>query len=190
MGCNIKDVYTRFNELKSTYENSGFKSIDNCIDKCTLVNGKQKVCLSLITTPEVVYTTGGKISGTSLEIVSYFYEHGFVCKTVRHNRYYHISHSFLTEDLSEFCAAKAKRNSRSASVLDSRYVTRRLNISKVSNKTIDYLKARANYKLPASWDSFSISDVYYSYDSLLNNQVLVVVAKNSNTGKTSAVYLH
>lgn len=190
MGCSIKDVYNRFNELKSTYELNGFKSIDCCIDKCTLVNGKQKVCLSLITTPEVVFTESSKVNGTSLEIVSYFYEHGAVCKTVRHNRYYHISHNFLTENLSEFCAAKAKRNSRSALSLDRRYVTRRLNVSKVSNKTIDYLKTRVNYKLPASWDSFSISEIYYSYDSLLNSQVLVVVAKNSNTGKTSAVYLH
>lgn len=190
MGCNIKDVYNRFNEIKSTYECNGFKSIDHYIDKCTLVNGKQKVCLSLVTTPEVVFTESGKVSGTSLEIVSYFYEHGAVCKTVRHNRYYHISHNFLTEDISEFCAAKAKRNARSTSALGRRYVTHRLNVSKVSNKTIDYLKARVNYKLHVSRDSFSISDVYYSYDSLLNNQVLVVVAKNSNTGKTSAVYLH
>ena len=195
MGCTASQIHKRFNFIVSHYKNSGFTEVPcssvvnyglNSIFRSTSLireSDKQTVRVALDSRLEDIYELRYPVYTMNLNIDS------SIQKEISNKLFYNIRKDYYTENLQELIKARSISEKRFLDYRDGRIYTCHLDICKLSDKSINYLRSKIDAVINDSDRSndYEIVDVYFYY--VESYRQLVAVIKHSDRNCTEAIYL-
>lgn len=188
MECNINKVMAIYDSIINTYTNRGFKAkytFSTFSPSCTL--SKDDLSVKVI-----MNYTSEKIPGFEFSISCIKIQVQDVCGIISTvNTFYYLGDSGYTTELSKVKESRDKHLSRFLNMTSNSHSVTYLNVKKLPDRSINYLKSRIASRLKAEDRSndFKIINVYYTYSKQLTERELVVVIKHSDHFATEAFYL-
>lgn len=195
MGCTASQIHKQFNFIVSRYKNSGFTEVPcssvvnyglNSIFRSTSLireSDRQTVRVALDSRLEDIDELCYPVYTMSLNIDS------GIQKEISNKLFYNIRKDYYTENLQELIKARSISEKRFLDYRDGRICTCHLDICKLSDKSITYLRSKIDAAINDSDRSndYEIVDVYFYY--VESYRQLVAVIKHSDYNCTEAIYL-
>lgn len=195
MGYTIHQIQKQFNDVVDTYKAMLFEEVkcsstvdytSNGIYRSTVLKSSARDSVSVR-----VNLVSKHASLDGLDYKAYFidldadqYVYGQSKSTAHYNRFYCIDSNYYTLDFNEVKHAKDVRFKRYLNFRNNRCKTIRLNISKMSDRLVTYLRKAIDAELNNSTETYMLKDVYFNYTSLDRN--LVVIIKREDNDATEA----
>lgn len=195
MGYTIHQIQKQFNDVVDTYKAMLFEEVkcsstvdytSNGIYRSTVLKSSARDSVSVR-----VNLVSKHPSLDGLDYKAYFidldadqYVYGQSKSTAHYNRFYCIDSNYYTLDFNEVKHAKDVRFKRYLNFRNNRCKTIRLNISKMSDRLVTYLRKAIDAELNNSTETYMLKDVYFNYTSLDRN--LVVIIKREDNDATEA----
>ena len=195
MGYTIHQIQKQFNDVVDTYKAMLFEEVKcsstvdysvNSIYSSTVLKSSVRDSVSVR-----VNLVSNHESLDGLDYQTYFidlnsdqYVYGQSKSTAHYNRFYCIDSNYYTLDLNEVKHAKDVSFKRYLNFRNNRYKTIHLNISKMSDRLITYLRKAIDTELSDHAETYTLKDVYFNYTSL--DRKLVVIIKREDNDATEA----
>lgn len=195
MGYTIHQIQKQFNDVVDTYKAMLFEEV-----KCssTVVYSANSVYRSTVLKSSVRDSVSVRVNLVSnhasldgLDYKAYFidldadqYVYGQSKSTAHYNRFYCIDSNYYTLDLNEVKHAKDVRFKRYLNFRNNRCKTIHLNISKMSDRLVTYLRKAVDDEFNDHTKTYTLKDVYFNYTSL--DRKLVVIIKREDNDATEA----
>jgi hypothetical protein len=195
MGCTASQIHKQFNSIVSYYKNIGFTevpcssvvnySLNNIFRSTSLIreSDRQTVHVTLDSRLEDIDKSRYPVYTMNLNIDSSIH------KETSNKLFYNVRKDYYTESLQELIIARSTSEKRFLDHRDGRTYTCHLDICKLSDKTISYLRSKVDAAINDSDRSndYEIVDVYFYY--VESYRQLVAVIKHSDHNCTEAIYL-
>lgn len=195
MGYTIHQIQKQFNDVVDTYKAMLFEEVKcsstvdysvNSIYRSTVLKSSVRdsvsVRVNLVSNNESLYGLDYQTYFIDLNVDQHVY--GQSKSAAHYNRFYCIDSNYYTLDLNEVKHAKDVRFKRYLNFRNNRCKTIHLNISKMSDRLVTYLRKAIDAELNNSTKTYSLQDVYFNYTSLDRN--LVVIIKREDNDSTEA----
>lgn len=195
MGYTIHQIQKLFNDVVDTYKAMLFEEVkcsstvyhtSNGIYRSTVLKSSARDSVSVR-----VNLVSKHASLDGLDYQTYFidlnvdqYVYGQSKSTAHYNRFYGIDSNYYTLDFNEVKHAKDVRFKRYLNFRNNRCKTIHLNISKMSDRLVTYLRKAIDTELSDHTKTYILKDVYFNYTSLDRN--LVVIIKREDNDSTEA----
>ena len=195
MGYTIHQIQKQFNDVVDTYKAMLFEEVKcsstvnysvNSIYRSTVLKSQVRDSVSVR-----VNLVSKHPSLDGLDYQTYFidlnvdqYVYGQSKSTAHYNRFYCIGSNYYTLDLNEVKHAKDVSFKRYLNFRNNRCKTIHLNINKMSDRLITYLRKAIDTELSDHTKTYTLKDVYFNYTSL--DRKLVVIIKREDNDATEA----
>ena len=195
MGYTIHQIQKQFNVVVDTYKAMLFEEVkcsstvdytSNGIYRSTVLKSSARDSVSVR-----VNLVSNHESLDGLDYQTYFidlnsdqYVYGKSKSTAHYNRFYCIDSNYYTLDFNEVKHAKDVRFKRYLNFRNNRCKTIHLNISKMSDRLVTYLRKAIDTELSDHTKTYILKDVYFNYTSL--DRKLVVIIKREDNDATEA----
>ena len=195
MGYTMHQIQKRFNDVVDTYKAMLFEEVkrsstvdyySNGIYRSTTLKSSARDSVSVR-----VNLVSKHDSLDGLDYPAYFidldadqYVYGQSKSTAHYNRFYCIDSNYYTLDFNEVKHAKDVRLKRYINLRNNRCKTIHLNINKISDRLVTYLRNAIDAELSGSPKTYTLKDVYFNYTSL--DRKLVVIIKREDNDATEA----
>ena len=195
MGYTMHQIQKHFNDVVDTYKAMLFEEVKcsstvdytaNGIYRSTILKSSARDSVSVR-----VNLVSKHDSLDGLDYPAYFidldadqYVYGKSKSTAHYNRFYCIDSDYYTLDFNEVKHARDVRFKRSLNFRINRCKTIHLNISKMSDRLITYLRKAIDTELSVHTETYTLKDVYFNYTSL--DRKLVVIIKREDNDATEA----
>lgn len=195
MGYTIHQIQKQFNDVVDTYKDMLFEEVkcsstvyytSNGIYRSTVLKSSARDSVSVR-----VNLVSKHASLDGLDYQTYFidlnvdqYVYGQSKSTAHYDRFYCIDSNYYTLDFNEVKHAKDVRFKRYLNFRNNRCKTIHLNISKMSDRLVTYLRKAIDTELSDHTKTYILKDVYFNYTSLDRN--LVVIIKREDNDSTEA----
>lgn len=194
MGYTIHQIQKQFNDVVDTYKAMLFEEVKcsstvdysvNSIYRSTVLKSSVRDSVSVR-----VNLVSKHASLDGLDYKAYFidldadqYVYGKSKSTAHYNRFYCIDSNYYTLDFNEVKHARDVRFKRYLNFRN-RCKTIHLNISKMSDRLVTYLRKAIDTELSVHTETYILKDVYFNYTSL--KRKLVVIIKCEDNDATEA----
>ena len=195
MGYTMHQIQKRFNDVVDTYKAMLFEEVkrsstvdysSNGIYRSTVLKSSARdsvsVRVNLVSKHDSLDGLGYPTYFIDLNSDQYVY--GQSKSTAHYNRFYCIDSNYYTLDLNEVKHAKDVRFKRYLNFRNNRCKTIHLNISKMSDRLVTYLRDAIDAELSGSPKTYILKDVYFNYTSL--DRKLVIIIKHEGNDATEA----
>ena len=195
MGYTMHQIQKRFNDVVDTYKAMLFEEVkrsstvdysSNGIYRSTVLKSSARDSVSVR-----VNLVSKHDSLDGLDYPAYFidldadqYVYGQFKSTAHYNRFYCIDSNYYTLDFNEVKHAKDVRFKRYLNFRNNRCKTIHLNINKISDRLVTYLRDAIDAELSGSPKTYILKDVYFNYTSL--DRKLVIIIKHEGNDATEA----
>ena len=195
MGYTIYQIQKQFNDVVDTYKAMLFEEVKcsstvdyyaNGIYRSTVLKSPTRDSVSVR-----VNLASKHASFDGLDYKAYFidlyvdqYVYGQSKSTAHYNRFYCIDSNYYTLDFNEVKHARDVRFKRYLNFRNNRCKTIHLNISKMSDRLVTYLRKAIDTELSEHTKTYISKDVYFNYTSL--DRKLVVIIKREDNDATEA----
>lgn len=195
MGYTMHQIQKKFNDVVDTYKAMMFEEVkcsstvdysSNGIYRSTTLKSSARDSVSVR-----VNLVSKHDSLDGLDYPAYFidldadqYVYGQSKSTAHYNRFYCIDSNYYTLDFNEVKHAKDVRLKRYINLRNNRCKTIHLNINKISDRLVTYLRNVIDAELSGSPKTYILKDVYFNYTSL--DRKLVVIIKREDNDATEA----
>lgn len=195
MGYTIHKIQKQFNDVVDTYKAMLFEEVkcsstvdysSNGIYRSTVLKSSARDSVSVR-----VNLVSNHESLDGLDYPTYFIDlsadqcvYGQSKSTANYNRFYCIDSNYYTLDFNEVKHAKDVRFKRYLNFRNNRCKTIHLNINKMSDRLVTYLRKAIDAELNNSTETYMLKDVYFNYTSL--DRYLVVIIKREDNDATEA----
>ena len=195
MGYTIHQIQKHFNDVVDIYKAMLFEEVKcsstvdysaNGIYRSTILKSSARDSVSVR-----VNLVSKHDSLDGLDYPAYFidldadqYVYGKSKSTAHYNRFYCIDSNYYTLDFNEVKHAKDVSFKRYLIFRNNRCKTINLNISKMSDRLVTYLRKVIDAELSNSTKTYVLKDVYFNYTSL--DRKLVVIIKREDNDATEA----
>lgn len=195
MGYTIHQIQKQFNDVVDTYKAMLFEEVKcsstvdysvNSIYRSTVLKSSVRDSVSVR-----VNLVSNYDSLDGLDYPAYFidldadqYVYGKSKNTAHYNRFYCIDSNYYTLDFNEVKHAKDVRFKRYLNFRNNRCKTIHLNISKMSDRLVTYLRKAIDTELSVHTKTYTLKDVYFNYTPI--NRKLVVIIKCEDNDATEA----
>ena len=195
MGYTMHQIKKRFNDVVDTYKSMLFKEVKcsstvdytaNGIYRSTILKSSARDSVSVR-----VNLVSKHDSLDGLDYPAYFidldadqYVYGKSKSTAHYNRFYCIDSDYYTLDFNEVKRARDVSFKRYFNFRNNRCKTIHLNINKMSDRLVTYLRKAIDGELSNSTKTYALKDVYFNYTSL--DRTLVVIIKREDNDATEA----
>ena len=195
MGYTASQIHKQFNSIVSHYKNIGFTevpcssvvnySLNNIFRSISLIRepDRQTVRVALDSRLEDINELCYPVYIMNLNVDSNMQ------KEISNKLFYNVRKDYYTENLQELIRARSTSEKRFLDHREGHIYTCHLDICKLSDKTISYLRSKIDAAINDSDRSndYEIVDVYFYY--VESYRQLVVVIKHSDHNCTEAIYL-
>lgn len=195
MGYTIHQIQKQFNDVVDTYKAMLFEEV-KCLS--TVNYSVNSIYRSTVLKSQVRDSVSVRVNLVSkhpsldgLDYQTYFidlnvdqYVYGQSKSTAHYNRFYCIGSNYYTLDLNEVKHAKDVSFKRYLNFRNNRCKTIHLNINKMSDRLITYLRKAIDTELSDHTKTYTLKDVYFNYTSL--DRKLVVIIKREDNDATEA----
>ena len=195
MGYTIHQIQKQFNDVVDTYKTMLFEEVkcsstvdytSNGIYRSTALKSSVRdsvsVRVNLVSNHESLDGLDYKAYFIDLDADQYVY--GQSKSTAHYNRFYCIDSNYYTLDLNEVKRAKDVSFKRYLNFRNNRCKTIHLNISKMSDRLVTYLRKAIDTELSDHTKTYTLKDVYFNYTSL--DRKLVIIIKRKDNDATEA----
>ena len=195
MGYTMHQIQKRFNDVVDTYKAMLFEEVkrsstvdysSNGIYRSTTLKSSARDSVSVR-----VNLVSKHDSLDGLDYPTYFidldadqYVYGQSKSTAHYKRFYCIDSNYYTLDFNEVKHAKDISFKRYLSFRNNRCKTIHLNINKMSDRLVTYLRKAIGDEFSGSPKIYTLKDVYFNYTSL--DRKLVVIIKREDNDATEA----
>ena len=195
MGYTIHQIQKQFNDVVDTYKAMLFEEVKcsstvdysvNSIYRSTVLKSSVRDSVSVR-----VNLVSKHASLDGLDYKAYFidldadqYVYGQSKSTAHYNRFYCIDSDYYTLDFNEVKHARDVSLKRYINFRNNRCKTIHLNINKMSDRLITYLRKAIDTELSVHTETYTLKDVYFNYTSL--DRKLVVIIKREDNDATEA----
>ena len=195
MGYTMHQIQKCFNDVVDTYKSMLFEEVKcsstvdysaNGIYRSTILKSSARDSVSVR-----VNLVSKHDSLDGLDYPAYFidldadqYVYGKSKSTAHYNRFYYIDSNYYTLDFNEVKHAKDVSFKRYLNFRNNRCKTIHLNINKISDRLVTYLRKAIDGELSDSTKTYVLKDVYFNYTSL--DRKLVVIIKREDNDATEA----
>ena len=195
MGYTMHQIQKCFNDVVDTYKSMLFEEVKcsstvdysaNGIYRSTILKSSARDSVSVR-----VNLVSKHDSLDGLDYPAYFididadqYVYGQSKSTAHYNRFYYIDSNYYTLDFNEVKHAKDVSFKRYLNFRNNRCKTIHLNINKISDRLVTYLRKAIDGELSDSTKTYVLKDVYFNYTSL--DRKLVVIIKREDNDATEA----
>ena len=195
MGYTIHQIQKQFNDIVDTYKTMLFEEVkcsstvdytSNGIYRSTALKSSVRdsvsVRVNLVSNHESLDGLDYKAYFIDLDADQYVY--GQSKSTAHYNRFYCIDSNYYTLDLNEVKRAKDVSFKRYLNFRNNRCKTIHLNISKMSDRLVTYLRKAIDTESSDHTKTYTLKDVYFNYTSL--DRKLVIIIKRKDNDATEA----
>lgn len=195
MGYTIHQIQKQFNDVVDTYKAMLFEEVkcsstvdysSNGIYRSTVLKSSVRdsvsVRVNLVSKHASLYGLDYPAYFIDLDADQYVY--GQSKSAAHYNRFYCIDSNYYTLDFNEVKHARDVRFKRYLNFRNNRCKTIHLNISKMSDRLVTYLRKAIDAELNNSTKTYTLKDVYFNYTSL--DRKLVVIIKREDNDATEA----
>lgn len=195
MGYTIHQIQKQFNDVVDTYKTMLFEEVkcsstvdytSNGIYRSTALKSSVRdsvsVRVNLVSNHESL--DGLDYKAYFIDLDAYQYVYGQSKSTAHYNRFYCIDSNYYTLDLNEVKRAKDVSFKRYLNFRNNRCKTIHLNISKMSDRLVTYLRKAIDTELSDHTKTYTLKDVYFNYTSL--DRKLVIIIKRKDNDATEA----
>ena len=195
MGYTIHQIQKQFNDVVDTYKAMLFEEVkcsstvdytSNGIYRSTALKSSVRdsvsVRVNLVSNHESLDGLDYKAYFIDLDADQYVY--GQSKSTAHYNRFYCIDSNYYTLDLNEVKRAKDVSFKRYLNFRNNRCKTIHLNISKMSDRLVTYLRKAIDTESSDHTKTYTLKDVYFNYTSL--DRKLVIIIKRKDNDATEA----
>lgn len=195
MGYTIHQIQKQFNDVVDTYKAMLFEEVkcsstvdytSNGIYRSTALKSSVRdsvsVRVNLVSNHESL--DGLDYKAYFIDLDAYQYVYGQSKSTAHYNRFYCIDSNYYTLDLNEVKRAKDVSFKRYLNFRNNRCKTIHLNISKMSDRLVTYLRKAIDTELSDHTKTYTLKDVYFNYTSL--DRKLVIIIKRKDNDATEA----
>lgn len=196
MGCTASQIHKQFNSIISHYKNIGFTevpcssvvnySLNNIFRSTNLIreSDEQTIHIALDSRLKDIDELCYPVYIMNLNVDSN------IQKEISNKLFYNIRKDYYTDNLQELIRARSISEKRFLDHRDGRIYTCHLDICKLSDKTISYLRSKIDVAINDSDRSndYEIVDVYFYY--VESYRQLVAIIKHSDHNCTEAIYLN
>lgn len=197
MGYTMHQIQKHFNDVVDTYKSMLFKEVPCSSIVNYSVNGIYRSTDLKSTARDSVSVRVRLVSKHAsldgLDYPAYFidldvdqYIDGQSKSTSHYNRFYCIDDNYYTSDFNEVKHAREASLKRYLDFWDHRGKTVHLNIKKMSDRLVTYLRKAVDTKLGDRTKAYTLRDVYFNYTAL--DRKLVVVIKHEDNYATEAFW--
>ena len=195
MGYTIRQIKKHFNNIVDTYKAMLFEEVKcsstadystNGIYRSTILKSSARDSVSVR-----VNLVSKRDSLDGLDYPAYFidldadqYVYGKSKSTAHYNRFYCIDSNYYTLDFNELKHARDVSLKRYINFRNNRCKTIHLNINKMSDRLVTYLRKAIDTELSDHTKTYTLKDVYFNYTSL--KRKLVVIIKREDNDATEA----
>lgn len=195
MGYTIHQIQKQFNDVVDTYKAMLFEEVkcsstvdytSNGIYRSTALKSSVRdsvsVRVNLVSNHESLDGLDYKAYFIDLDADQYVY--GQSKSTAHYNRFYCIDSNYYTLYLNEVKHAKDVSFKRYLNFRNNRCKTIHLNISKMSDRLVTYLRKAIDTESSDHTKTYTLKDVYFNYTSL--DRKLVIIIKRKDNDATEA----
>lgn len=188
MGYTLNQIEETFNKVISAYETNGF--ICKSFYDVGSHNGVEMTKGDI--TVRVSLDRGSESNKELTFPVSYFdlniteLNGDMLIRSINNHRFYFVTDYYYTTDLHEVCASRELNAKRYFDRKSHSCKSYHLNVSRISDRLIAYLKKAINKNI-CSLNDYSIKDIYFNYrnDSVCD---LIVVIRHNDKSSTDTIY--
>ena len=195
MGYTIRQIQKHFNDVVDTYKAMLFEEVKcsstvdysmNGIYRSTVLKSSARdsvsVRVNLVSKHDSLY--GLDYPAYFIDLDADQYAYGQSKSTAHYDRFYYIDNNYYTLDFNEVKHARDVSLKRYISFRNNRCKTIHLNINKMSDRLVTYLRKAIDGELSNSTKTYALKDVYFNYTSL--DRKLVVIIKREDNDATEA----
>ena len=191
MGYTICQIQKHFNDVVDTYKAMLFEEVKcsstvdysaNGIYRSTILKSSARDSVSVR-----VNLVSKHDSLDGLDYPAYFidldadqYVYGKSKSTAHYNRFYCIDSDYYTLDFNEVKHARDVSLKRYINFRNNRCKTIHLNINKMSDRLVTYLRKAIDGELSNSTKTYALKDVYFNYTSLDRKLVVIIKCKDND----------
>ena len=195
MGYTMHQIQKHFNDIVDTYKAMLFEEVKRSSTVDYSANGIYRSTTLKSSARDSVSVRVNLVSKhdslDGLDYPAYFidldadqYVYGQSKSTAHYNRFYCIDSNYYTSDFNEVKHAKDVRLKRYINSRNNRCKTIHLNINKISDRLVTYLRKAIDNELSDHMKTYTLKDVYFNYTSL--DRKLVVIIKREDNDATEA----
>ena len=195
MGYTIRQIQKHFNDVVDTYKAMLFEEVKcsstvdysaNGIYRSTILKSSARdsvsVRVNLVSKHDSLDGLDYPAYFIDLDADQYVYDQSK--STAHYNRFYCIDSDYYTLDFNEVKHARDVSLKRYLNFRNNRCKTIHLNINKMSDRLVTYLRKAIDGELSNSTKTYALKDVYFNYTSL--DRKLVIIIKREDNDATEA----
>ena len=195
MGYTIRQIKKHFNNIVDTYKAMLFEEVKcsstadystNGIYRSTTLKSSARdsvsVRVNLVSKHDSLDGLDYPAYFIDLDADQYVYDQSK--STAHYNRFYCIDSNYYTLDFNELKHARDVSLKRYINFRNNRCKTIHLNINKMSDRLVTYLRKAIDGELSNSTKTYALKDVYFNYTSL--DRKLVIIIKREDNDATEA----
>lgn len=195
MGYTIHQIQKKFNDVVDTYKAMSFEEVKcsstvdysyNGIYRSTVLKStaRDSVSVRVNLASKHALLDGLDYQAYFIDLDADQFVYGQSKNTAHYNRFYCIDSNYYTSDFNEVKHARDVSFKRYLNFRNNRCKTIHLNINKMSDRLITYLRKAIDTELSDHTKTYSLKDVYFNYTSL--DRKLVVIIKREGNDATEA----
>ena len=195
MGYTLRQIQKQFNDVVDTYKAMLFEEVKCSSTVDYSANGIYRSAILKSSARDSVSVRVNLVSKhdslDGLDYQTYFidldadqYVYGQSKSTAHYNRFYCIDSNYYTLDFNEVKHAKDVSFKRYLNFRNNRCKTIHLNINKMSDRLVTYLRKVIDAELSDSTKTYALKDVYFNYTPL--DRKLVIIIKREDNDATEA----
>lgn len=183
----MNQIQNRYNSVVKAYESMSFKqvpcsafinyspSIYRAIDLSFGEDHKVTARVSMVSKQKDIF--GFDYPVQTLSIMTDKYVGGDKIITEDCGQFYYIDSNYFTTDLSELKRARDISAKRYIDYHSHISKTMYLNLNKISQRLIDYIKRAVDKQIDDDSVNYSIRDIYFSYSHSLGRRLVIVIKR-------------
>lgn len=187
MGYTINKIHNRYNSVVKAYESMCFKqvpcsaftnyspSIYRAIDSSFCEDHRVTTRVSMVSKQKDIFGFDYPVQTPSIMTGKYVGDDKII--TEDYGQFYCIDSNYFMTDLSELECARDISAKRYINYHSHISKTMYLNLNKISQRFIDYIKRAVDMQVGDDSVSYSIRDIYFSYSHSLDCRLVVVIER-------------
>lgn len=195
MGYTMNQIQNRYNSVVKAYESMSFKrvpcsafinyssSIYRAVDLSSGEDHKVSARISMVSKQKDIF--GFDYPVQTLSIITDKYVNGNKIITEDCGQFYCIDSNYFTTDLSELKHARDISAKRYIDYHSHISKTMYLDLNKISQRLMDYIKRAVDKQISDDSASYSIRDIYFSYSHSLGRRLVVVIKRPERSATES-----
>ena len=191
MGYTMHQIQKRFNDVVDTYKSMLFEEVKRSSTVDYSANGIYRSTTLKSSARDSVSVRVNLVSKhdslDGLDYPAYFidldadqYVYGQSKSTAHYYRFYCIDSNYYTLDFNELKHARDVSFKRYINFRNNRCKTIHLNINKMSDRLVTYLRKAIDGELSNSTKTYVLKDVYFNYTSLDRKLVVIIKCKDND----------